>query len=230
MPGILPGMPSPKTQSLARQVGDPAQRLVDLLVIHCSATPSGQVLQQGTPGEPGYLNAPQVINAWHAARGFHRKPADVLAFSSRLPAIGYHYLVDITGEVWSGRGLEEVGAHAFHFNAHSVGICMVGGVERDGRYTPKQWSSLRQVVSMLLVDYGIPRALPRRIVGKSYTQGYTMANGVCGHRDLSPDANGNGMVEPFEWLKTCPGFDVGTWLANGMTPQAKHIYEEEKQS
>ena len=32
---------------------------------------------------------------------------------------------------------------------------------------------------------------------------------VVGHRDLSPDLNGNGEVEPMEWTKQCPCFDVG---------------------
>ena len=31
---------------------------------------------------------------------------------------------------------------------------------------------------------------------------------VCGHRDLSPNRNGNGEIEPEEWIKTCPCFEV----------------------
>ena len=31
---------------------------------------------------------------------------------------------------------------------------------------------------------------------------------VCGHRDLSPDLNGNGEIEPEEWIKQCPCFEV----------------------
>ena len=33
-------------------------------------------------------------------------------------------------------------------------------------------------------------------------------NRVCGHRDLSPDLNGNGEIEPEEWIKQCPCFEV----------------------
>jgi N-acetyl-anhydromuramyl-L-alanine amidase AmpD len=53
------------------------------------------------------------------------------------------------------------------------------------------------------------------------------ARGICGHRDLSPDRNGNGLVEPIEWLKTCPGFDVAAWLAADMVPPAGHILAAE---
>ena len=31
---------------------------------------------------------------------------------------------------------------------------------------------------------------------------------VAGHRDFSPDLNGNGEIEPHEWIKMCPCFDV----------------------
>ncbi len=31
---------------------------------------------------------------------------------------------------------------------------------------------------------------------------------VKGHRDYSPDSNGNGTVEPWEWIKACPCFEV----------------------
>lgn len=33
-----------------------------------------------------------------------------------------------------------------------------------------------------------------------------------GHRDASPDTNGNGKVDKSEWIKTCPNFDVCEWL------------------
>lgn len=36
------------------------------------------------------------------------------------------------------------------------------------------------------------------------------AHRVVGHRDLSPDVNGNGVVEPEEWVKVCPCFDVAS--------------------
>ncbi len=31
---------------------------------------------------------------------------------------------------------------------------------------------------------------------------------ICGHRDLSPDKDGDGVVEPHEWIKMCPCFDA----------------------
>ena len=31
---------------------------------------------------------------------------------------------------------------------------------------------------------------------------------ICGHRDLSPDLNHNGTIEPCEYIKQCPCFCV----------------------
>ena len=204
-------------------------RPVDLIVIHCSATPSGKPLTQGKPGAADFKRAVNIIDDWHKARGFARQPQAVKAFNSSLPHIGYHFVIDLSGEVWSGRGRGEVGAHAANFNARSIGICLVGGVEpRGAQYTAAQFKSLREVVAMLLADYNLKHTAPKRAANTANPSGYTVIGGVCGHRDLSPDKNGNGLVEPFEYLKTCPGFDVAAWLKNGMQPTAEQICEATK--
>ena len=216
------------TVPLAPQVGQLhtfPPRQVDLIVIHCSATPSGKPLARGKPGDAGYLSPAKVIDGWHAKRGFARRPQDVQAFNTSMLAIGYHFVIDVTGEVWSGRALHEVGAHAQFFNARSVGICLVGGVERNAKYTAAQWASLAQVVAMLRAQYGLPAAAPKRTPSDHNPTGYSISGGVCGHRDVSPDTNKDGTIEAFEWLKTCPGFDVAAWLANGMQPTAAQICE-----
>lgn len=180
------------------------KRTISLIVLHCSATPSGKRFDVAPRTTPG------VIDAWHQARGFKRDDAARSAFNWRLTSIGYHYVVDLDGYIWTGRHLNEVGAHVAGKNAHSVGICLVGGAEPMGRYTPAQWESLRGLVQQLQAGIDTP-------TGRQLT--------VVGHRDLSPDADGDGLVEKHEWLKTCPGFDVSLWLGRGMTPQPENIYE-----
>lgn len=201
-------------------------RQIDVIFIHCSATPSGRRIDQGTPGRPGYLNADQVINSWHAVRGFRRTAAARARFNPFLPSIGYHYVIDIDGTVLTGRHLDEAGAHAAGFNSHSVGICLVGGAERSARYTRAQWDELAKLVRGLTERLQIPPQ-PARRVAKQTPPGYAMVRGCCGHRDLSPDGNGNGHIEPFEWLKTCPGFDVEAWISNGMRPLPVHVHTVE---
>ncbi len=110
------------------------------------------------------------------------------------PQIGYHYLVYRNGVIATGRDVPEIGAHVQGYNQKSIGICLIG----TDRFTPAQWQSLAELIGALRQRYPDSR--------------------VVGHRDLSPDLNANGIVEQFEWLKTCPNFDVAAWVARGMSP------------
>lgn len=122
------------------------------------------------------------IREWHIARGW----GDV----------GYHLVIRRDGRIEAGRHLDSVGAHVAGFNTSSIGVCMVGGLDDHGKdhanrpdlFTPQQWESAEIVAKLLHRMY--PGAQ------------------ILGHRDLSPDKDGDGKVEPHEWLKTCPCFDA----------------------
>jgi hypothetical protein len=191
----LPPPPLPEPAALAATA-----RRVDTIVIHCSASASGRWLH-GHDGQPGWRDPATVIDGWHAVRGFRRTLAARSRLNMMLTSIGYHWVVDLDGVVYTGRHPDEAGAHVAGHNAHSLGICLVGGAEPAARYTPEQWYSLMRLVRAL--------ASPARQ--------------VLGHRDLSPDVDGDGVVEPREFLKTCPGFDVRAWLASGMRPPAGQV-------
>ena len=83
-------------------------------------------------------------------------------------------------------------AHAKGHNATSIGICYEGGLDARGR--PKDTRTEWQVHSM-------------RVLVKTLLKQYPGSR-VCGHRDLSPDLNANGEIEPEEWIKQCPCFNV----------------------
>lgn len=163
-------------------------RPINLIVIHCSATPDGR-----------WTTAAD-IDVWHAQRGFHRDPAWMARCNPQLKAIGYHHVIYTNGAIASGRHHDEIGAHVAGFNQKSLGVCMVG----TGHFSAAQWGELRELVLSLQKRYPDAR--------------------ICGHRDLSPDKDGDGNIEPFEWLKTCPGFDVDPWFKGGMQPPAGLIY------
>ena len=105
----------------------------------------------------------------------------------------YHYYIRRDGTVVNTRALELVGAHAKGHNAHSIGICYEGGLDAKGRAkdtrTPEQRSAMHLLVAQLL---------------KRFKNNIC----ICGHRDLSPDLNGDGLIEPEEWVKECPCFEV----------------------
>lgn len=125
----------------------------------------------------------QELDLCHRRRGFN--------------GLGYHFYVRKNGDIKTTRPIEKMGAHAKGYNARSIGICYEGGLDVNGRPkdTRTEWQkhSLRVLVKVLLKDYPGSR--------------------VCGHRDLSPDLNGNGEIEPEEWVKQCPCFEVGAELS-----------------
>ena len=106
--------------------------------------------------------------------------------------IGYHYYITRDGQVHEGRPLWQEGAHCLGHNRHSIGICYEGGLSLLGlpadTRTPAQRQSLRALLTRLHEQF--PSAV------------------ILGHRDLSPDLDGNGKIEPSEWVKFCPCFDA----------------------
>lgn len=106
--------------------------------------------------------------------------------------IGYHYLIRLDGRIEKGRDVDLIGAHVSGYNSHSIGVCYVGGLDANGKpadtRTPNQKSSLVSLLKMLRAAYPTAR--------------------IKGHRDFSPDLNGNGCIEPNEWVKSCPCFEV----------------------
>ncbi|HDR1022134.1 TPA: N-acetylmuramoyl-L-alanine amidase [Pasteurella multocida] len=162
------------------------------IVIHCSATQNGKSLATKTQ------TAAQVIDRWHKQRGYSR--------------IGYHYVIDTDGTLETGRKVGEIGAHVKGHNKQSVGICLVGGITKDGKnhgeYTAAQWKTLHKLLRELESQH--PKAK------------------IYGHRDLSPDLNGDGSITPNEWLKTCPCFDVWSWLDSEQVINYEHLFEGKK--
>ncbi len=113
--------------------------------------------------------------------------------------IGYHYVIGLKGEIWNGRDVDKIGAHVNGHNAHSIGIAYVGGLEnvvgipyRLLKAKDTRTDAQKAALLSLLMD--LRKLYPRAR--------------ISGHRDFSPDKNGNGIVEPWEWIKQCPSFDA----------------------
>lgn len=133
-------------------------RHIDTIIVHCSATPS--TMDVGA----------EEIDTWHRNRGWR--------------GIGYHYVIRRDGEIEDGRPLDEVGAHARGYNANSIGICYIGGVDenldpQDNR-TEEQKAAMFDLIASLQVVFGKCR--------------------VLGHCDLP------------KVTKACPSFNVKKWL------------------
>lgn len=141
---------------------------VKYIVVHCSATMADQDI------------GADVIRRWHVEeRGWSD--------------IGYHAVIRRDGTVEPGRSLDmsalpgwqpRQGAHVERHNHESVAVCLVGGLDRNGRpeenFTVEQLNALRD----LLTDW--KRRFPQAE--------------ILGHRDFPGVA------------KACPCFDVRDWL------------------
>ncbi len=94
------------------------------IVIHCSATANGKHLCTATE------TAAQVIDRWHAGRGFKRNPIHYKKFNPHLKSIGYHFVIDTDGHVETGRAVGEIGAHVKGYNTGSNVCFVVRGSKR----------------------------------------------------------------------------------------------------
>ena len=105
-----------------------------MIIVHCSATREGQDIKAKT------------IKQWHLQRGF----AD----------IGYHYIIDLDGTIEKGRDESLVGAHCIGKNAISIGICYVGGCDKNLKpkdtRTDAQKKAMKTLVHQLMQKYNIP--------------------------------------------------------------------------
>lgn len=147
---------------------------IDAIVVHCSATKAGQDIGK------------KEITQMHLQRGFQ--------------TIGYNYIIRLDGTIEVGRSLQIAGAHCnskgfsgVSYNKHSIGICYIGGLDKNGNpadtRTPEQKKALSELIAKLLKQYPDIKE-------------------ILGHRDTSPDLDNDGIVEPEEWIKECPCFDV----------------------
>lgn len=133
------------------------RRITDYIVVHCSATP------------PTMDIGAEEIRSWHTTKGWSD--------------IGYHNVIKRDGTIEFGRDMNAIGAHVRGYNDKSIGVCMVGGVDKDmkpqSNFTDKQFLSLQ-----ILLGF--------------YKREYPLAK-IVGHRELNSG-------------KACPSFDVKTFL------------------
>ena len=138
-------------------------------------------------------------SATREGKYYDRRDIDMMHRQRGFKEIGYNFVVLLDGTIQQGRSLRYPGAHCNSkgfskksYNRHSIGICYIGGLDENGKAkdtrTPEQKKALKLLINSLVLEYPIKE--------------------ILGHRDTSPDLNGNGIVEPCEWAKQCPCFNA----------------------
>lgn len=132
-------------------------REIKYLVIHCTAT-----LQNAS--------VESIQRYWKEVMGW-RSP-------------GYHFILKPNGAVQNLQPIEKPSNGVAGYNANSIHISYIGGVDREGKPVDNRTDSQRKAMYELVK--GLKRQFPEAE--------------IKGHRDF-PNVH-----------KDCPSFDVKTWL------------------
>lgn len=130
---------------------------------------------------------------------------------------GYHIYIELDGTTWylksntakygysknsEDLNLEFITNGIKGYNDLLVNICLQGGVERDNVNIPKDTRTPEQITALHVETQRVIHWLKDN--GKDVTKGL----GVYGHWDFSQDENGSGVIEKWERIKECPGWEV----------------------
>ena len=99
-------------------------RQINEIVIHCSATKEGQPFRA------------KDIDNWHKSQGWE--------------SIGYHYVVGLDGKIERGRPVNKIGAHCKGHNENSIGICYIGGLDKNNKPKDTRTEKQKTALSALL--------------------------------------------------------------------------------
>lgn len=105
---------------------------------------------------------------------------------------GYHYVIQADGTVKQLLGEQFVSNGVKGYNSTSVNVAYMGGIDADGKAVDNRTDAQKTSLITLL----------KELKGR-----YPNAE-IMGHRDISPDTNGNGIVDPWERIKECPCFNA----------------------
>ena len=106
---------------------------------------------------------------------------------------GYHYVVKPDGSVFNMLDESEIANGVQGYNSSSIHVSYIGGIDKTH---PKGIDNTTDAQKATLVK--LLTELKRK---------YPNAK-IMGHRDISPDKNHNGIVDPWERIKECPCFDA----------------------
>lgn len=118
---------------------------------------------------------------------------------------GYHWVIFPDGKVVQMLDEAKVANGVKNYNSHSVHVAWVGGIEYKEYPDHMNIGTQKKLVSVdnrtkyqKLALFDLLTKLKLK---------YKEAT-IMGHRDISPDLNHNGVVDPWERIKGCPCFDA----------------------
>ena len=156
-------------------------REITHIVLHCTAGPSTQTI-------------PVIKEYWKNELGW-KNP-------------GYHYLIPTNGKYEKIHPIELIANGVAGHNSKSIHVSYIGGVEvlqsknAKGKVInvvgkAKDTRTSEQIAAQILIIGKLRKLFPKAK--------------IRGHRDFSVDKNKDGIIQPNEWMKSCPSFDAIKW-------------------
>lgn len=106
---------------------------------------------------------------------------------------GYHWVVFPDGNIVELLKEEAIANGVKGYNRTSIHVAWVGGIDKGH---PNGIDNRTEEQKLALFDLLVKLKLKYRDAV------------IMGHRDISPDLNHNGVVDPWERIKECPAFDA----------------------
>jgi len=117
----------------------------------------------------GIISNPNFDSSWLTFEQINENHRQRWNFKSEMGFFcGYHFVIEKNGKTAQARLQTEEGAHCQHFNAQSIGICVVGNFNLT-MPTKEQEESLRKLLIELVKKWQIPigNVVPHRRFSKT---------------------------------------------------------------
>tara|TARA_R110002167_G_scaffold1337_1_gene5912 strand:- start:7596 stop:8006 length:411 start_codon:yes stop_codon:yes gene_type:complete len=102
-------------------------RNINKIIVHCSATPESKDVTIDT---------------------IRKEHVEDNGYSD----IGYHWIIPLSGSVEKGRPESISGKHSKDFNKNSIGVCYIGGVDKDMNPKDTRTEGQKETLKCLLED------------------------------------------------------------------------------
>lgn len=123
---------------------------------------------------------------------------------------GYHFETNADGTIEQLISLDKIANGVAGHNSKSIHISYKGGIDSKGRPVDNRTDAQKKSLEILI-----------KFLQSHFPKAY-----ILGHREFSTDTNKNGIIDTWEYIKSCPCFEVQPWLKEiGVknTPKPKGI-------
>ena len=117
---------------------------------------------------------------------------------------GYHWVIFPSGKIVQMLGEDLVANGVKDYNSHSIHVAWVGGICSETVKDKNGWPK-KKIASVDNRTDAQKQALFDLLTKLKLRYKNAM---IMGHRDISPDLNHSGVIDPWERIKDCPCFDA----------------------